>query len=352
MSLAFVSAENLRCLEKAELELHPAQNLISGANGAGKTSILEAIFMLGRGRSFRTRNTERLIRHGEEHLVVFGRTLGGIERTLGVRVARGAPTVAKIGGTQAGTLAELAEIFPVQVIDPGVHKLLEESALRRRRWIDWAVFHVEPGFMETWVRYQRALQQRNAALRENPEQAIAWELELSRSGEALAASRHRVLERLRPYWAETARGLIGREVELQYIRGWPRDMSLADALGASRSRDHLRGITHIGPHRADVQIRIDARLARLVVSRGQQKLVAAALILAQLQMLREEFRSIPTLLLDDPAAELDRTHLTGFIDRVMNLKCQLVLTSLSLEPGLFGAPDRTFHVEQGRVRPV
>jgi DNA replication and repair protein RecF len=352
MSLAFLSAENIRCIEKAVLELHGGQNLIVGANGSGKTSLLEAIFLLGRGRSFRTRNTERLIRRGQEELVVFGRTAGEPERALGIRAARETGTVAKISGVFVTSLAELSEVFPVQVIDPGVHKLVEESPLQRRRWIDWAAFHVEHGFVDAWTRYRRALQQRNAALRTEPEQALAWEPELSRLGEVLADSRRRILEQLLPYWNETVIALTGRDVELKYAQGWPRESTLAEALRSSRLRDHSRGMTQCGPHRCDVHIRIDGMAARQVASRGQQKLIAAAMILAQLRMLRNEFRASPTLLLDDPAAELDADRLKAFIEQVLLLRCQLVLTSLRQDPGAFGTPDRMFHVEQGRVRPV
>jgi DNA replication and repair protein RecF len=352
VSLAFLSVENVRCIEKADLELSGRQNVLAGANGSGKTSLLESIFLLGRGRSFRTRNTERLIRHGAEQLMVFGRTAGEPERTLGIRAERGAPTVAKVSGAFVSSLAELSEFFPVQVIDPGVHKLIEDAPLGRRRWLDWAAFHVEHRFAENWSRYRRALQQRNAALRSEAEQAIAWEPELSRLGECLGEVRRSMLKRLQPYWEETARLLTGMEVGLTYVQGWPRDSSLAEALRGSRARDHSRGATQCGAHRCDVQIRIGSRPARYIASRGQQKLIAVAMILAQLKMLRGEFEAAPTLLLDDPAAELDAAHLAAFIREVRGLDCQLVLTALTPDGGIFGAPDCTFHVEQGRVRPV
>ncbi len=351
MSLAFLCAEDVRCLEKVELQLHPELTLIWGPNGSGKTSILEAIFLLGRGRSFRTRNTERLIRHGCSQLTVRGRTAGP-ERTLGLQAARGIATIAKVDGEFVDSLAELSQVFPVQVIDPGVHKLVEESAAGRRRWMDWAVFHVEHGFVEVWTRYNRALQQRNAALRDEPKQAAAWDPELVRLGESLAESRRRALEQLQPYWRETIRSLVARDVELIYSPGWARDSTLADALRASRARDEARGLTHAGPHRADVHLRLDGRPARDVASRGQQKLLAVAMILAQLTMLREGFSTSPTLLLDDPAAELDSAHLSAFIDQVLRLRCQLVLTALGPDPAIFSAPGCTFHVEQGRVGPV
>lgn len=351
MGLTFVSMENVRCIERAELDLDPRCNLIWGPNGSGKTSLLEGLFLLGRGRSFRTRNTERLIRHGERQLIVFGR-MAAPERTLGIQVARGSATVGKVGGTVVSTLAELSECFPVQIIDPSIHKLVEEGAPRRRRWMDWAVFHVEQGFLTSWTRYHRALQQRNAALRLEPQQAFAWDPELARLGETLAEARHRSLEQLQPFWIDVVRTLVGREVSLAYHPGWTRSRTLSEALLDSRARDRERGITHPGPHRADVQIRIDGVPAREVASRGQQKLIAAAMILAQLRMVTTHLSTVPTLLLDDPAAELDSTRLEAFIGEVERLDCQLVLTSLGPQPGPFGGPDRVFHVEQGGVRPV
>jgi DNA replication and repair protein RecF len=249
------------------------------------------------------------------------------------------------------SLTELTEVFPVQVIDPGIHKLLEEGGHRRRRWLDWGVFHVEQQFGDWWVRYARVLKQRNAALRAQPDQTAIWDPELVRLGELIADVRGRFLEGLLPYWRESVLALSGLEPELQYFKGWAQDVSLADALRNSRARDQARGITHAGPHRADVVVRLHSRPAREVLSRGQQKLVAVAMTLAQLNLLQVATQTTPTLLLDDPAAELDGVHLSRFIEQVMRLRSQLVLTSLHPESQLFGTPDRVFHVEQGRVQP-
>jgi DNA replication and repair protein RecF len=358
--------DDLRCIEHAKLELHPGHNLIWGGNGSGKTSLLESIFLLGRGRSFRTRNSERLIRHGRERLVVFGRTRGwgGEDRgddlvsrempgqALGVQVSRVDGTTARINGATARSLTELTQVFPVQVIDPGVHKLVEEGGHRRRRWMDWGVFHVEHQFGDWWIRYTRTLRQRNAALRTQLAQVTVWDAELARVGELIAESRRRFVESLLPYWRESVLALSGLEPELHYFTGWAQGVSLAEALVASKTRDDSRRVTHPGPHRADVIIRMNGRPAREVLSRGQQKLVAVAMTLAQLNLLQETTETTPTLLLDAPAAELDGEHLGRFIDQVMRLRSQLVLTSLHSESHLFGTPNRVFHVEQGRVKPV
>jgi DNA replication and repair protein RecF len=360
MSLGQLSIQNLRCVRQAELDLHPGRNLIVGANGSGKTSLLEAIFLLGRGRSFRTRNSERLITHGETRLVVFGRTQPaenpGMSTAVGIQVTRGEATLAKIQGEFARTLAALSEALPVQVIDPGVHKLVEDSAFRRRRWMDWATFHVEHGFVDVWASYTRALKQRNAVLRQlqangagAAQQLAAWDVELAHWGEQLARSRRKTLENLQPHWRQTVAALAGLNLELVYFQGWARDVTLTEALEHSRERDLARGSTQAGPHRGDVVLKLDGKLARDTLSRGQQKLVAVSMILAQLQLLANILPEPPTLLLDDPAAELDPERLVRFIAHVAPLKCQLVLTSLSAGPQPFGNADRTFHVEQGRV---
>jgi len=353
MSLAEITVTNLRCIEHAQLELSGGLTLLWGGNGSGKTSLLEAMFLLGRGRSFRTRNTERLIRRGTDHLRVIGRVKAhsGAATVIGLELA-GEGVTARIGGRPAPSLAELSQAFPVQVIEPGVHRLVEEGGYGRRRWMDWAVFHVEPRFVETWVRYTRALKQRNAALKTDPAQAPAWDAELSRLGELIAESRGRLLEQLEPYWQDSVAALSGLPVELHYLRGWSQEHSLQEALIAARGRDEARHLTHAGPHRADVAVRLHGRPAREVLSRGQQKLVAVAMTLAQLRFLQATTDTTPTLLLDDPAAELDGEHLERFIGQVSQLKSQLVVTSLHAESRLFGSPARTFHVEQGRVQPV
>src|SRR5882724_5185207 len=352
MSLIELTVEDLRCLQRAELALDPRRNLIWGSNGSGKTSLLESIFLLGRGRSFRTRNSERLIRHGQPCLTVFGRTDGMPPQAVGVQVSRAGGTTARINGATAGSLTELSQAFPVQVIDPGVHRLIEEGGFRRRRWMDWAVFHVEPGFADIWVRYARAVKQRNAALRHQPAQADIWNPEVARLGELIADSRRRMLDELQPLWRQTVTALSGLDVDLHYGRGWSQDVPLAQALIDSRLRDESKGQTHSGPHRADVLVRLGGRPAREVLSRGQQKLVAIALTLVQIQLLQQRSSVAPTLLLDDPAAELDGAHLLRFIEEVSRLKCQLVFTSLQPHSDLFGQPERVFHVEQGRVGPV
>jgi len=349
MSLAELRVENLRCIESAALDFSPELNLIAGENGAGKTSILEAIFLLGRGRSFRTRTSERLIRHGQPRLTVFGRTDDSPPRYAGIEVAADGGTRARINGESAASLLELSEVVPVQAIDPEIHKLVDQGPERRRRWLDWLVFHVEPSFGANWSRYNRALKQRNAALRSGGQAVDAWDSELIANGIAITAARQRSLERLLPRLGQTFSRFGGLDVVASFTPGWTAGETFEGALRNHRERDRQRGTTTTGPHRADVSLRRSHRAARETLSRGQQKLTAVAMIISQLRLLQDELGMRAVLLLDDPAAELDHQNLQRLFDELASLKSQMIATSLTPETALFQAPKATFHVEQGRV---
>jgi DNA replication and repair protein RecF len=348
VSLLALEVEGLRCLSKTRLELHPHVNLVTGANGAGKTSLLEAIYLLGRGRSFRTRQSERLIAHGATGLQVFGRTDDPNYPTLGFGFDRKEGLRARVAGRDAKSLAELSVAFPVQVVDPGIHRLVEEGPAYRRRWLDWGVFHVEPGFVAAWTDYARALRQRNATLKVQGDPS-PWEPELVRLGMALSDARSRTMALLEPLWRQTLAALLGEPVTLTYYPGWTQERGLAETLATSRERDLERGSTGSGAHRFDVQLRIEGRSAREVLSRGQQKLLGAALALAMARLAGSDGRRPPTLLLDDPAAELDREHTDALLAEIRKMRGQLVVTALQPREAQFGSPDQAFHVEHGRV---
>jgi DNA replication and repair protein RecF len=354
MTLRRMQVTDFRCLHQADLPFDPQFTLISGPNASGKTSLLEAIYVLGRGRSFRTRHLDHLIRSGTERMIVFGEVeIGQRRTTLGVE---GAPAGirAQLGGERVSSLAELALALPVQIIDPEIHRLIEEGPSRRRRFLDWGVFHVEPTFVRHWQSYQQALRQRNAALRGQLTSVTAWDAELIRYGELLTEARQRYVERLAPVAAGLAASLLSLEVTLGYRTGWSRDLSLREALAQSVIKDRDMGSTQVGPQRAELSIRVDGAAAKDRISRGQQKLLAAVLLIAQIQLLPSDALTAPTLLLDDPAAELDDARLAALIGVVRAQPLQLVVTSLHEEAGLeaFGTPGRRYRVEQGSVRVV
>ncbi len=351
MGLRRIQVTDLRCLRAVALDVDPRYTLISGPNGSGKTSVLEAIYFLGRGRSFRTHRPARLIRTGCERFVVFGEveTAGGA-LSLGIEVTSERMR-ARIGGRDATSVAELASHFPVQIIDPDIHQLIEMGPVIRRRLIDWGVFHVEPPFLIAWQRYRHALAQRNAALRQRQAPALvaAWDPDLVRTGEEIHDARLRHVARLETIAQPMVERLLGMKLELRYRSGWPGELTLGEALAVHAITDRERGVTQVGPHRAELVVRVDGAIAREQVSRGQQKLLAASLAIAQLRLLESLSAEQPTLLLDDPAAELDGPHLAGLINEVRTLRAQLVVTTLEPEFRALGEPGRQFSLSDGVV---
>jgi len=347
MGLKSLTISELRCFENANIEPSPGLNLVTGKNASGKTSLLEAIFLLGRGRSSRAARREAAIREGLDRLRIMGRLEDG--RALGVEVMRGAWS-ARAGGEPVTQLADLAALLPVQLLDPEVHRLVQEGPGERRRYLDWATFHVKPEFLATWRSYQRALRQRNAALKSSQGRAAieAWEPALVESGRTLDTLRTETTRLLAGPVHEAAERLLGAALRLEYRPGQGAGQDLAEALAVTRERDRRAGMTQVGPHRADLSLFLDDHRARGWVSRGQQKLVAAAMVLGQARLLGSHWGTRGVLLVDDPAAELDRQRCEALLSLISELPFQVFLTALDAEslPGLVA--QRTFHVEQGR----
>jgi DNA replication and repair protein RecF len=354
MTLRRVQVSDFRCLHSAEVEFHAQFTLVSGPNASGKTSLLEALYVLGRGRSFRTRNLDHLIRTGASRFVIYGeaelgaRRVGlGVEGTVqGIR--------ARMGGERVSSLGELAAVLPVQIIDPEVHRLIEEGPSRRRRFLDWGVFHVEHEYVERWQRYQQVLRQRNAALkaRQARPAVAAWDVELVCLGEYLNEARARYVGLLSASASLIARSLLGMDLMLSYRSGWSRDQTFSEALAASWAHDQDAGTTQVGPQRAEIAIRLNGTPVKDRISRGQQKLLAAALLMAQLSQFPQDSSVRPTLLLDDPAAELDSDRLLGLIQEVSRQAVQLIVTSLNPEFTAFGSPGRRYSVHDGKITPA
>ena len=351
MPLSRLRIEFFRCLTNVELALDPDKNYFFGANGAGKTSLLEAIHVLGRGRSFRLRQNKRLIQYDARGFTVFGEVHHrGRNHKLGISVDSGGRQL-RLDGRDGPPMSALAQILPVFVIEPSVHFLIEGGPGERRRFLDWGVFHVEHGYIPAWRRYRRVLGQRNAALRTG-QHSGSWDKVLVAAGMEVTQARARYVDELRGALAGLGETLLGQPLEVNYRPGWRADSTLQRALRQSNQRDRQAGATQVGPHRAELEIRLGARGVREEISRGQQKLAAAALVLAQVRVLAASRGHGGTLLVDDPAAELDAAALGSLLSVLDALPAQRILTGLTGDSLPGSQPPSTFHVEQGRVRPM
>lgn len=352
MGLVSLRIAHVRCIEAASLELNSQRNFVFGPNGAGKTSLLESVHVLGRGRSFRIRPNRGLIQRGANGFQIGGhlRQSTGPERQLAVRFDRSGLDVT-IDGVRGRRTSELAGLLPVHVLEPGMHSLIGEGPSQRRRFLDWGVFHVEPGYLAAWRNYRRTLGQRNAALKAGArgQSFAAWNAQLVAAAAEVDRARERYVARWAPEAGAIAQRLAGLDLEIEFDRGGYGAGELAAAVAESELQDRRHGATQVGPHRADLRLKIDAARVRDAASRGQQKLIAAALILAQVAEHVALRPGSGVLLVDDPAAELDPGGVARLVAELGRLRTQMVVTGISraaLEP--LGDAS-VFHVEQGVV---
>jgi DNA replication and repair protein RecF len=351
LPLSSIKLTNFRCFDSALFEADPHYNLIYGANASGKTSLLEAISYLGRGKSFRGASTQNLIRHGESDFVLLGKIDNeSRESTVGVRNSRDGLEI-KIDGAVPAGAAALAESLPLLVVDPDVHNLVGGAPEERRRYIDWIAFHVEHGYLQNRRRFRRTLKQRNAALRDGAEKAAlaGWDREFISAALVVDQARREIVDLAAESFGDMAGMLLGSEARLEYRSGWAKEQDLVSALAASSARDREQGTSHVGPHRSDLRLVLDERQARKVVSRGQQKLLACSLVLTAAELVQTHLERPLLLLLDDPAAELDSESLNRLMSAVMGLGSQVIATALAPDSRLFPEPPAMFHVERGQL---
>lgn len=353
MSLTYLEITDLRNLTKVVMEPGSQFNIIVGPNGSGKTSILEAIYLLGRGRSFRTAYGRRVVREGQSTLTVFGRVDAPVATAVGIQIKNGALR-AKIGGEWLKKASELASILPLLFISPDADKLIKGSPRQRRRFLDWGLFHVEPSFLGVWQRYNRALLQRNAELRQgSAKRASPWVSQLAEVGlmlHQLRAGYAALIGARMTHYLQQLSELTA--VSCDYQAGWNGELTLGEALEKGWERDRKLGFTQSGPHRADLTISAQGRPADQFLSGGQQKLVACALLLAQAAIFRERSGHTCLLLVDDLPAELDPRHRRTLLELLYQLEGQVFITATdSAQLPLETIKNaKMFHVEQGMLK--
>ncbi|MGB5940415.1 MAG: DNA replication/repair protein RecF [Rhodanobacter sp.] len=355
MRLERLRVRGLRCLADVGVELDSALNVFVGANGAGKTSVLEAAFLLSHARSFRSGAKEALLQRGASQLSIFAELRHADRRLSRLGLGRdGARWEAKLDGANVA-LGQLVSECAVVCFEPGSHALIAGAAEERRRYLDWGVFHVEHEFLSGWRRYQRALKQRNSLLRSATTQADAlfapWEAELAQAAHQIDLRRRAYLERLRPKLLASIAGLLPElgALDLRYRRGWSDELDLSQQLQEQRGRDLARGHTTLGAHRADWSLTFEHAPLREHLSRGQEKLAALACMLAQAELYAEHRGEWPIVCLDDLASELDQAHQAAVVSLLAAADAQVLLTGTELPAALQELPARVFHVEQGEL---
>ncbi len=362
--LARLYIQGLRNITEADFPPSPHFNLLFGENGSGKTSVLEAVYMLGTSRSFRGHLQRPLIQEGQPLCSVFGELETGL--TLGVQRGRQGIKSLKVGGTQAGSAAELSQVLPLLLINGDTFAVLEGSPSERRRFIDWGVFHVKHEFLHHWRSARQALKQRNQLLRDDagPAELAPWTQAFAVNGEAMNRLRMEYLQQYEEHLQQFLPNLMGETLAerftLEYLPGWDPEQPLQEQLQRALPRDRQAGHTTVGPHRAELRLRSGGQDVAEVLSRGQMKLLICALRLAQASLLQLLTGIRCVLLIDDLPAELDSTNRARVCAQLQKLGLQTFLTCIEPEtllPALAGANEemdqglRLFHVKRGKISP-
>jgi DNA replication and repair protein RecF len=369
VALTQLHINHVRNLHKVRLQDLQGVNVFFGCNGSGKTSVLEAIHLLGMARSFRGSSIGPLISHDAHCCTVYGTTTPLLSVTgmglrelglpLGVQRNRVGDAQIKIGGKVVRTVAELAEQLPLQVITADSFGLLTGSPGARRQYLDWGVFHVEQQFFGQWQRFQRCIKQRNNLLRRGKmvgEELTVWTRDLAQTGTAINEYRKAYFLKLSPRFKEIMAKLAPSldALELRYHQGWDRQLSYGEALQQGAAADLEQGYTHSGPQRADIKVLSGGYLAADTLSRGQQKLVVCGLKLAQGQLMAQQGRGACTYLIDDLPSELDSTHSMLVCELLASMEAQVFITCIDHQDIRSVWPENSelamFHVEQGTVR--
>lgn len=353
MRVKSLNIKNLRNISTAEITFDASLNFFIGDNGAGKTSILEALSVLSKGRSFRSGQISSLVGPESKNFQVVSKieTHNGEIHHLGMERGDNGWS-ARHNGTDVAQLSDLTELLPHVLLEPNSHTLVSGPPDGRRKYLDWGVFHVEHSFLTLWRRYNRVLKQRNAALRQTNSMVVeSLNPQLIELGEQLHHAREThaglLSNYLRKQLIRFSEALDG--ITLNYKKGWTGD-SLEEAIAISENRDMERGATGPGPHKADLVINWNGVPAKERLSRGEQKAMTAAMVMAQAQMICESGET-PILMLDDLSSEFDDTHLAKVLQAGIDLDAQILLTGTDLAPVISAckSPYTVFHVKHGVV---
>lgn len=252
---------NLRNLTQVNLHA-TACNVIIGANGSGKTSLLEAIFLLSRGKSFRHHQPKRYIQHHQNAVTVYARLNGS--STLAIQKQADATTILRLNQTTVYNQSILTEQLPTLLIDPSTMDMLEQGSASRRQLLDWLVFHMKQGFHPQWLAYQRLLKQRNSLLKKTRHltqvqlaELKSWDKGLSNHAALIHHYRERIFAEWQPYFAESIAQLLpayAEQLSLSYNAGYDTNVALDIQLNERLEQDLQLGYTRIGNHRADVHV--------------------------------------------------------------------------------------------------
>lgn len=362
MAIQALSITNFRNLTAVNFNpIMSGLNIITGLNGSGKTSLLEAMYYLSHGRSFRTSSAAKIIHHQEKKFTLFAQLEANGQITVPVGIERNniGDNKLRLANKDIASIMDIAHYLPMRLINSQSYFLFESGPQYRRKYLDWGLFYQNEQFYPAWRYFHRALKQRNALLKNGCSQneLQPWSLELVRYGNELDILRKKYLQLIRPFFDECVKALLDIEnVMVNYFAGWDESMDLGEALAENYHDERRLGFTQCGPHRAELEIAIDMIPVKHYLSRGQQKLLICAMILAQGMLLTQETNKNLVYLVDDLPAELDVYSRKKLLALLAKQNTQVFITAIDSDivseviDNQFQVSQRLFHVEHGTLK--
>jgi DNA replication and repair protein RecF len=347
MTLKHLHLSCFRNFHDYSIDFSPQINVLHGVNGVGKTSILEAVYLLATGRSFRTTNLNLLMNSSSKATTIYAEieAYNKFSAQVGYYRERGQDRLLKLNQHNVASISEVAAIFPACCLEINIFMALLQPPQFRRKILDWGLFHVKHEFFARWKEYNQILKQRNSILKHAKEQRTyvnsrlrseiqSWDRLFAKSSVELAQLRQSYLEEIKPYFQFYTNILINSihnlDVSLSVKHGLPviDENEIYSILEANLSNDLYKGYTSIGPHKADLDFSVLGISAKNILSRGQQKVLIIAYYLSQLALLKEKYAKRCTVLIDDMAAELDFTAQNLIYEQFYKLGHQLIISSV------------------------
>ncbi len=347
MNLKSLYLRNFRNYPEAEVHFSPQMNVLYGENAQGKTNLLEAIYLIATGRSFRTPYLRELIREGETFFFLEAIiSKEGFDHTVQIAFD-GHIKKLTLDGNVYGSLQHLLGLLPSVLHTPWDSEIVDGSPAIRRRFLNLHLAQKDPLYIHHLTRYWRAMKQRNALLRGSDTSAIeCWEIEMADSAAYLWQTRIELIEAIKKP-LEVNGFLLSSKKERHEIRFLPSAdaKSYAAQLAKNRGREKLFGSTLLGPHRDDFSLWIDEKAARNFASEGQKKTAIFGLRLAEWELFMKVAGIPPLLSIDDLGLHLDQTRQALFQNTLKALGQTFITT-----PSLLDLPHATrFHISDGQI---
>jgi DNA replication and repair protein RecF len=348
-----VELANFRNYESFLLEPDERLTLLVGRNAAGKTNAVEAIELLTATTSFRRPAWEDVVREGADSARIALAAQGDDGRTVTITLSiEGGRRKYKVNGATKRTVAEVAGTVPAVVFTPEDLQMVKSSAERRRQAVDELGCQISQAYGVVRLEYERIVRQRNALLKEqlvSPSELEPWTIHLIQVGAHLAAHRMGLFKRMKAHIGGIYSSLsCGEDLSLEYLPSWGQGAPVGDTSGgdqptaraeiesaiagsveARASEERARGRCLVGPHRDDIRFIAGGREARAFASQGQQRTIALAWKLAEIEVMEEITGVTPLLLLDDVMSELDEVRRRALTDFV-GARAQTLITTTNL----------------------